>query len=71
LTTPEKMKTSTPLPPSARPRFSVRRRNGRLHLVIHLTMEVEEVQALQDQLSRGVVAAFVHDISQIIKPQAS
>jgi len=64
------MKTSTPLPPLARPRFSVRRRNGRLHLVIHLTMEVEEVQALQDQLSRGVVAALVRDLTEIIKPQA-
>jgi len=62
------MKTSPSLPPSARPRFSVRRRNGRLHLVIHLTMEVEEVQALQDQLSRGVVAALIRDLTQIVNP---
>jgi len=64
------MKTSTPSPPSAKPRFRVRSRHGQLQLVIHLTLEVEDVQALQDQLSRGVVATLIRDITQIVKPKA-
>jgi hypothetical protein len=29
---------------------------------------VEDGQALQDQISRGVVAAVIRDITQIVKP---
>lgn len=48
--------------PSSKPRFYVRSRNGQLQLVIRLAVEVEEVQALQRQLSRGVVAALIRDV---------
>jgi len=65
-----KMKTSPVPAPSARPRFHVRGRHGQLQLIICLTLEVEDVQALQDQLSRGVVATLIRDITQIVKPKA-
>jgi len=62
------MKTSTPSPPSTKPRFNICSRHGQLQLVIRLALEVEDVQALQQQLSRGVVAAVIHDIAKLANP---
>ena len=59
----------TPSPESNRkPRFFVREHHGQLQLVIRLALEVEDVQALQNQLSRGVVAALIRDITEIVNP---
>jgi len=61
----------TPSPESNRkPRFFVQEDHGQLQLVIRLALEVEDVQALQKQLSRGVVAAALHDIAKLAKLKA-
>ena len=51
-----------------KPRFFVREHHGQLQLVIRLALEVEDVQALQHQLSRGVVAAVIRDIAKLKAP---
>ncbi len=66
----------TPSPENNRkPCFFVQEHHGQLQLVIRLALEVEDVQALQHppslklrrtgQLSRGVVAAAIHDIAKL------
>ena len=70
----------TPSPENNRkPCFFVQEHHGQLQLVIRLALEVEDVQALpgaslylalQQQLSRGVVAAVIRDIAKLTKLKA-